>query len=216
MRVFAFLNGLFDGVNPAFLVAVGFVLLALDFLIAFRVGREAVYTALALFSGGICFLPAIFSVKFSDGDTAVFGILLLVFGAFFYLCLAVAFRVRERRRARRASREKESRQAMFTLPDKENTFVRDRLNTSLRANEEGKEDEEDYDLEESKLRLNHVRDMLSKLKAAPLSPGDRLETEGISRQITIYATKNKLTAKELRGLNDCLSMVLKMTAKYAV
>lgn len=106
---------------------------------------------------------------------------------------------------------------MFTLPDKENSFVRDRLNTSLHVEEEVPDGtQREYDMDESKLRLNHVRDMLAKLKAAPLAPGDRLESEEISRLITLYATKNRLTAKEIRDLNDCLSAILKMTAKYAL
>lgn len=126
-------------------------------------------------------------------------------------------KIKETRRARREKRARESRQAMFTLPDKENSFVRDRLNTSLHVEEEVPDGtQREYDMDESKLRLNHVRDMLAKLKAAPLAPGDRLESEEISRLITLYATKNRLTAKEIRDLNDCLSAILKMTAKYAL
>ena len=104
---------------------------------------------------------------------------------------------------------------MFTLPDRENTFVRDRLNTALRP-EPPEEKAGEYDLEDGKLRLDHVRKMLARLKAAELTPGDRLEAEGISRTITLYASKDLLTAKEVHELNDCLAAVLKMTAKYAL
>ena len=65
MRVFAFLNGLFDGIRPEIFIAAGIVLLAVDCLIAFRAERETVFAALALFTGGLCFLPALISSRFS-------------------------------------------------------------------------------------------------------------------------------------------------------
>lgn len=216
MRVFSFLDGAFDGIHPWIIVGAGLALLLADFFIALRAKKEGVFVALALFTGSLCFLPVYLSSRFTYNDTAVFGILLIALGALFYLFLLLVLKKKEKDRLRREKKLQESRQAMFTLPDRENTFVRDRLNTSLQAAGEEKSEGEEYDLEESKLRLNHVREMLAKLKSAPLSPGDRLETEGISRLITLYATKNLLSAKEIRDLNDCLSAVLKMTAKYAL
>lgn len=216
MRVFSFLDGAFDGIHPWIIVGAGLALLLADFFIALRAKKEGVFVALALLTGSLCFLPVYLSLRFTYKDTAVFGILLIALDALFYLFLLLILKRKEKDRLRREKKLQESRQAMFTLPDRENTFVRDRLNTSLQAAGEEKSEGEEYDLEESKLRLNHVREMLAKLKSAPLSPGDRLETEGISRLITLYATKNLLSAKEIRDLNDCLSAVLKMTAKYAL
>lgn len=216
MRVFSFLDGAFDGIHPWIIVGAGLALLLADFFIALRAKKEGVFVALALLTGSLCFLPVYLSLRFTYKDTAVFGILLIALEALFYLFLLLVLKKKEKDRLRREKKLQESRQAMFTLPDRENTFVRDRLNTSLQAAGEEKSEGEEYDLEESKLRLNHVREMLAKLKSAPLSPGDRLETEGISRLITLYATKNLLSAKEIRDLNDCLSAVLKMTAKYAL
>lgn len=216
MRVFSFLDGAFDGIHPWIIVGAGLALLLADFFIALRAKKEGVFVALALLTGSLCFLPVYLSSRFTHNDTAVFGILLIALESLFYLFLLLVLKKKEKDRLRREKKLQESRQAMFTLPDRENTFVRDRLNTSLQAAGEEKSEGEEYDLEESKLRLNHVREMLAKLKSAPLSPGDRLETEGISRLITLYATKNLLSAKEIRDLNDCLSAVLKMTAKYAL
>lgn len=216
MRVFSFLDGAFDGIHPWIIVGAGLALLLADFFIALRAKKEGVFVALALLTGSLCFLPVYLSLRFTYNDTIVFGILLIALDALFYLFLLLILKRKEKDRLRREKKLQESRQAMFTLPDRENTFVRDRLNTSLQAAGEEKSEGEEYDLEESKLRLNHVREMLAKLKSAPLSPGDRLETEGISRLITLYATKNLLSAKEIRDLNDCLSAVLKMTAKYAL
>lgn len=96
--------------------------------------------------------------------------MLIALESLFYLFLLLVLKKKEKDRLRREKKLQESRQAMFTLPDRENTFVRDRLNTSLQAAGEEKSEGEEYDLEESKLRLNHVREMLAKLKSAPLSP----------------------------------------------
>ena len=148
-------------------------------------------------------------------DTAIYGLILVTLGSFVYLLLSVSLKWKTEKRAKKEKLVQERRKAVFTLPDRENSFVRDRLNGSLRAEEEAV-NEREYNLEDSKLRLNHVRDMLTKLKAAPLSAGDRLETEEISRLITLYAMKERLTAKEIRDLNDCLSAILKMTAKYSL
>lgn len=216
MRVFSFLEGAFDGIPSRILAVAGPILFLVDFFIALRTKREGVFVASALLTGGLCFLPAFVSAEFSEGDTVVLGVLLITSGALFYLCLLLILNKKEKERLRREKKLQESREEIFTLPDRENTFVKDRLNTSLQAVGEEKRDAEEYDLEESRLRLNHVRGLLTKLKAAPLSPGDRLEIEGISRLITLYATKNLLSAKEIRDLNDCLSAVLKMTAKYAL
>ena len=215
MRVFAFLEGTFDGIRPEILMIAGISLLVLDGIIAFFCGKGKIFTALALFTSGCTFLPALVSPNFSDMDTAIYGLILVTLGSFVYLLLSVSLKWKTEKRAKKEKLVQERRKAVFTLPDRENSFVRDRLNGSLRAEEEAV-NEREYNLEDGKLRLNHVRDMLTKLKAAPLSAGDRLETEEISRLITLYATKERLTAKEIRDLNDCLSAILKMTAKYSL
>lgn len=139
-------------------------------------------------------------------DIAIYGWVLATLGSFIYLLLSVSLKWKAEKRAKKEKLVQERRKAVFTLPDRENSFVRDRLNGSLRVEEEAV-NEREYNLEDGKLRLNHVRDMLTKLKAAPLSAGDRLEAEEISRLITLYATKERLTAKEIRDLNDCLSAI---------
>lgn len=220
MRVFGAFDGVFGGLHPIFIIVAGGVLLIAALVISLWRGGGRVFIPLAIAAGGACCLLALLSGRFSSADVAVFGLLYIVAASVLYVCLLAIARFREARRRRREKRLEESRRAVFTLPDRENTFVRDKLNTSLRAEGDAQEADaegaEKYDLEENKLRLNHVREMLVKLKAAQLSPGDRLEAEGISRLITLYATKSLLSAKEIRELNDCLSAVLKMTAKYAL
>lgn len=62
-------------------------------------------------------------------------------------------------------------------------------------------------------QLDHADALLKKLGAAKLSPGDRLETDALKRKLDLYRNK-PLTQEEARSLNDCLSSVLKLTAKY--
>ena len=76
------------------------------------------------------------------------------------------------------------------------------------------EEEGTASVEESGLRLEHVGEMLRRLRAAQkLSPTDRLETDALARTLDGFREK-RLTPAELNTLNDCLSTVLKLTAKY--
>ncbi len=75
------------------------------------------------------------------------------------------------------------------------------------------EEEDTSSAEESGLRLDHVRTLLTKLRASRLTPVDRLETDALSRTVESYGSR-PLTAEELRTLNDCLASILKLTAKY--
>ena len=76
---------------------------------------------------------------------------------------------------------------------------------------EGEETADDL----GELRLSHVQDLLARLRSAPLTAGDRLETDVLARSLDVYRKKN-LTADEVRSLNDCLATVLKLTAKYSL
>ena len=100
---------------------------------------------------------------------------------------------------------------LFTLPDKENSFIRERLQTTLLQKEHTEEDFSPLDLQ-----MEYVRKSIQKLKSAKLSPADRLAVENYSRIITAYMSAEKLSAQELCALNDVFSSLLKLSAKYAV
>lgn len=68
------------------------------------------------------------------------------------------------------------------------------------------------DVEES-VRMQHILDLLEKLRACKLSASDRLETDAISRTLDAFRGK-QLTADDLPVVNDSLASVLRMTAKY--
>lgn len=85
-----------------------------------------------------------------------------------------------------------------SMPEKVNCF------------EEGKEE---ATAEEYGMRLSYADTLLEKLRAKKLGASDRLEAEEISRRLDRYRNK-PLSEEELSALNDCLSSVLKLTAKY--
>ncbi|MBQ4268258.1 MAG: hypothetical protein IJB97_01260, partial [Clostridia bacterium] len=92
-------------------------------------------------------------------------------------------------------------------------FLKERLLTGLSANNA---DGDRFVAETKAVKLGFVYRMIAELKKAPLSAADRLETENLSELLKKYAEKETLTASELRGFNDSMSAVLKLSAKYAL
>lgn len=104
----------------------------------------------------------------------------------------------------------------FTLPDRENSFVRERLKGELAPEEGRKSQSAAVLMKDLDVRLDYTRKTVAKLKALELTPADRLEVNRISKTVTFYALKNALSPSETRALNDCFSRLLKLTTKYAV
>lgn len=125
------------------------------------------------------------------------------------VCACFIFSTLRKRKKRRERKEAIRREAMFTLPDRENTFLRDRLRTRLR------EDEPSFEVS-SDVEFAPVRAMIGRLKAEPLSPAERLGVSDISKRLTALALKNERTAKETEMLNEAFSSLLKLAAKYSV
>ena len=61
--------------------------------------------------------------------------------------------------------------------------------------------------------LSYADSLLNKLRSKDLTAGDRLEAEALARRLDCYRDK-PLTEGERDTLNDCLSAILKLTAKY--
>ena len=99
------------------------------------------------------------------------------------------------------------------MPDRENAFLRDRLNGPLKP-QTG--DTPEFNPLEARLEFSHAEKLLSKVKASPLTPADRLETQALARRLTGLMEKDRLTKGEVSALNDCLLELLKTAAKYAV
>lgn len=75
------------------------------------------------------------------------------------------------------------------------------------------EAEAELDAEESGVRLDHAASLIERLGALELSASDRLEVDALSRTLEGFRSR-ALTADETRAVNDCLSTILKLTAKY--
>jgi hypothetical protein len=95
-----------------------------------------------------------------------------------------------------------------SLPDKENEYIRSRLERGRAIGEEEREN--------TVVELSYIRELLGKLKATGVSAVDRMSAEELSKQLTVYASKDGLTAKERVALGDCFSAVLVLAAKYGV
>lgn len=112
---------------------------------------------------------------------------------------------------RKAVKAMMKREREFTLPDRENEFVKERLQTRLKGRGEEKKE---YRFSECVPSFDYARTLLCRLKAAPLSAAERLSAEGISRDITHFAFQEKLSPEEVRTLNERLSEMIKLSAKY--
>ncbi len=175
-------------------------------------GKEFFLTAVVFF-GTVLLAVSLFYGKFSDVEHALFFLLYLGFAAVFYGVL-LALDARKKTKAKgRKKREKIAREAYYTLPDKENEFLKERLRGELSA-DAIKRTGKSTDIR--CVKTDYVNALARKLKKAPLSAADRLETDRLCELIERYAQKGTLLPDELRAFNDALSAVLKLSAKYVV
>ena len=118
------------------------------------------------------------------------------------------------RKRRRAEIE---RRLCYTLPDRENGYVRERLNVALKIPETelGEDVGGSFDGKEF-VKLEHARLLLNKIKEAPLSQAERLQTEEIGKTFSLYVHKEKWSPADLRAVNEICGILLKLSAKYAV
>ena len=103
------------------------------------------------------------------------------------------------------------RRVEYTLPDRENSYVRARLSTALRGDMGAEEERTEYTV-----CLSYARELLAKLKAAPLTQAERLETDGLEGIFSLYFHKSKWSANDLRAVNGACARLIKLSAKYAV
>ncbi len=185
------------------------------FLLAILFGRTF-FSLSALSLGGAWGSVLAHNQEFTLHEYVFFFTTFLEFSVGFYAILSVIFFVKKRREKRRKEREEICRRAVYMLPDRENTFLRERLQTGLRVEEREEAERNDVGEERKEIKLDYVRKMLSRLKASPLSASDRLETESLSRLINLYSVSENLSVLDLRSLNECMLKLLKLSAKYSV
>ena len=190
----------------------GFGILTVASILAFCLRSVSVFSAFsALLCGGGVVLALILQIPW--GETGVFFAITAGLIGFVYLFLFVGLTIREKIDKRKKERAKIERRLQFALPDKDNSFVRARLNTVLRLDERP-----DFVMPalENDLSFSHARALLAKVREAPLSTAERLETEEIAKMVALYLQKKDFTAQDTRTLNEAFARILKLSAKYAV
>ena len=191
------------------LFIIGAALLSLFALISILTGGVTVYGALTCMIGGGFGIGALLlhteEVRVLAG-MAAFGVLA---GAEYSLVCGV-LAIRKRREKRRAQRAEIERRIAYTLPDRENSYLRDRLQTALRVPDNKKVSTGEP------VRLEYAKKLLQKVKQAPLLPAERLQAEEIGRVFEEHLQKACWDDKDLRAVNNTFSILLKLSAKYAV
>ncbi len=112
------------------------------------------------------------------------------------------------------SRKKErvERQIEFTLPDRQNTYLRARLATALNP------DFVELERQEETLSIGFTQALktLSKILQAPLSPAEIIEAERMQELLENYKDRQTFSTKDVREINDAFARILKLSGKYAV
>lgn len=169
------------------------------------------YAALCLLTvslGNILFLA------FDRGEKTLV-LLLTVSGSFagmgyvvLYVLLAVRCKIVRRREARTALK----RRIQFTLPDRENEYLRDRLRISLNT----KREEVVSERKQVGVRIGYARKMIAKIKEASLTPTERIDVEEMAGLIAVYDSKEKWSASDVKVMSEVFSRLLKLSAKYGI
>lgn len=196
-----------------FAVAAG--LIALAAVVGYFLKNTGAFAALSAVIGGVARV-------FISGATAeragfVVAAFLLAYSGTLYLLLFGILVIRRSILERKRRRAEIARRLCYTLPDRENTYIRARLNTTLRI---PKEELNAYmgtsDAVERPIKLEHARFLLGKVKEAPLSQAERLQTEEMSKALSLYLQKDAWSIEDLRAVNELCALLLKLSAKYAV
>lgn len=216
MQVWNWLTELYlreEWLFTVFAVAAG--LIALAAVVGYYLKSTGAFAALSAVISGVARV-------FISGTTAervgfVVAAFLLAYSGVLYLLLFAILVIRKSILERKRRRAEIARRLCYTLPDRENTYIRARLNTALQI---PKEDLNAYmgasDALEQPIKLEHARLLLSKVREAPLSQAERLQTEEMGKALSLYVSKDAWSIEDLRAVNELCASLLKLSAKYAV
>ncbi len=104
------------------------------------------------------------------------------------------------------------RELQFTLPDRENAFIRSRVSTLLNREFCRAQEQE----EKLAIEFSQALKMLDKISVSPLSAAERIEVGGIQGELVSLEAKDSFTAKEASLINERFARILKLSAKYNV
>ena len=197
-------------------LAVAAGLIALAAVAGYCLKNTGAFAALSAVIGGVARVLVI-SGNVEQRAGFVGSAFLLVFSGVAYLFLFAILLIRGKFLERKRRRAEIARRLCYTLPDRENTYIRARLNTALQIPKEKlNADMGASDALEQPVKLEHARVLLSKVKEAPLSQAERLRIEEMSKALSLYLQKESWTIEELRAVNELCASLLKLSAKYTV
>ena len=203
-----------------FLIATWVLLSAALFALIFR--SESVYLALAAVVGGGAYIAAT-ALNLPETDKGIVMAALFMAGGGIYLVLFAFLSIKRSLARRRELRRPMRKEIQYTLPSHENTYVKTRLNTALQTQgntslntDTGGGDAQEKQSVSMPMPLGYARKLLAKLKEAPLTKAERLETEDVARTFAVYAEKQTRTVGDTRSINELCSWLLKLCAKYSV
>jgi len=190
--------------------------LLLSALFAYFLRKTSIYTALVAIICGIVRL-VLLKGAINEKIGATSSAFLCILGGMIYLFLFLVLTIKEQIARRKARRAEVERRIAYTLPDRENHFIRTRLNTTLRMPENALNADMGMLFDKkAPLQLHYVRRLFSQLKAAPLSGVERLQVEEMGKVLALYCFKDVWTTLDIRGVNDFCAMLLKLSAKYDI
>jgi hypothetical protein len=129
-----------------------------------------------------------------------------------YAIVYLSVEIRERIAERKARREEKKRRVQFTLPDRENQYLRDRLQTALHTERE----EAVLEKRVSVARMGYARKLLAQVKESPLTPVERIDVEEFAKLLAAYDRKGKWSASDVKTVSEIFSRLLKLAAKYEI
>ncbi len=132
----------------------------------------------------------------------------VVSGFFWFFIFYLFSRIFRRRKRRKSA----NREVEFTLPDRENTFVRSRLSTVL--NREFCEAERQE--EKLAIEFSQALKLLDKISIAPLSAAEKIEVGQMQSDLRAFEEKQTFSVKEVSSINEKFARLLKLSAKYGV
>lgn len=191
------------------LIVMGVLLLAW-WIAYFCDSRDILMASIFLVLGASCLLASL--DRYSVQGIGNFFFLFMVVAGGLYLLLCFALSIKKKVRARKKKR-KELRKITYTLPEKDNGYVRDRLHTALQINEKECEDDPKTQI---RLRLGYAKSLLEKLKSGTLTFVERAEVGELSRILSLYTEKEEWSRKEVQTVNDLFMRLLKLSAKYEI
>lgn len=192
--------------TTVFFCGVGGIVLSAVFGYLFK--DAGFYTALWFMVLGLCSVALVWGEGGVKTGVTCFA-LLSTLGGGAYLALFSALAIKKAVSERKRRRAEAVRSIRYALPDRDNSFVRSRLQTALSASQTDEE-------KKGTFHLDYARSLLVKVKEAPLSVAERLEADEIGRILGLYIKKDGWTASDLRTANEIFARLLKLSAKYAV